>query len=496
MCRFVHLVVLLSLTHLLSYGQSLDSTFSNDGIVNMFFDKPVTGGADVFVAVEQQSDLKLIATGNQFITIRYHRDGKVDSSFGTNGRLKPQDIYDIYGGPSNLLIQPDGKFILTGTSELQSSTSKNDFTAIRFNKDGNVDSTFGMHGIVVLPLSPYHDWCEGSALQKDGKVLLCGSIYHGDSLAIVRLNVNGTVDSSFGNNGLVTASYGVYDTELVSIVVRDNGKIVAGGDISDSPIKFIITQYLSNGEIDTTFGNKGVTITNGTRIAHDMALQKDGKAVIVGRDVFTGGIVARYNVDGTLDNTFGSGGIVFITSALGTVGTEQVEVEGTGGIFLSGHIYIGTYEDMYLIKLNSDGSIDNSFSQGGIVTRISDYWERTHGMILQHDGKIVTVGGVRPDKSSNQYVLMRYNRFPVSVSEFDKAKLHIYPNPISEAITIKSNKVISQIRLTNMSGSLLKMFNISSNSTSIQLKDLPAATYLLHVSDGEGHTYIKRIMKQ
>ncbi|HEX6647906.1 MAG TPA: delta-60 repeat domain-containing protein, partial [Pyrinomonadaceae bacterium] len=182
-------------------------------------------------------------------------------------------------------------------------------------QSGALDPSFGSGGKAI------NDFGGRIALLPDGKMVAAGgaSAADGFDFALSRFNANGTVDTTFGSGGRVTTDLGGRFEGASSIAVQPDGKIVTGG-YAVVPINqfanFALVRYNSDGSLDLSFGTGGKVLTNFGNIsaqAYSMALQPDGKIVLAGYVNFNGSesfALARYNTDGTLDAGFGTGGKV------------------------------------------------------------------------------------------------------------------------------------------------------------------------------------------
>ncbi|MCH8010394.1 MAG: VCBS repeat-containing protein [Candidatus Marinimicrobia bacterium] len=381
-----------------SQNGTLDSTFSSDGIVTTIVDGYARGHAVVL-----QSDGKIVVAGygyigssNDFVMVRYNSDGSLDTGFGTNGVVTT----DISGGSdvaNSIALQSDGKIVAIGYGGLGGSE---DFVVVRYNSDGSLDTGFGTNGIVTTNLYGSDDVANSVALQSDGKILVAGSggpVGNWD-FVVVRYNSDGSLDTGFGTNGIVTTNlYGNNDIAN-SVALQSDGKIVAAGDGGDVYSVFMVVRYNSDGSLDTGFGNNGIVTTDistGGDFANSIALQSDGKIVVAGR-VGGGGsedfVVFRYNSDGSLDTGFGTNGIVTIDISGGGDFANSIVLQSDGKIVVGGSTGSGGI-DFVVVRYNSDGSLDTGFGTNGIVTTdISGGEDVVNSVILQSDGKIVAVG--------------------------------------------------------------------------------------------------------
>ena len=174
--------------------------------------------------------------------------GVVDRAFGTNGTVTTA----IPINPSNgdVVFLPDGKFIVIGAS-------LNSIRLIRFNENGSLDTSFGDNGTVVFPF--FGVAINAAELQSDGKIVVVGSASVNGSVDffIARFNSNGSIDSTFGSGGVATVNQGSFDF-FTSLAIQPDGKIVAAGNTSDGGRRGAVIRFNSNGTIDMTFANEGL----------------------------------------------------------------------------------------------------------------------------------------------------------------------------------------------------------------------------------------------
>src|SRR3990172_7858788 len=216
---------------------------------------------------------------------RYNNDGSLDVDFGFGG-LVQTDVYSI-DEANSVAIQSDGKIVVAGYCCYPSN-----FAIVRYTTYGSLDTSFGADGIVTTNANGNHDEGRAVAIQSDGKIIVAGYTWGEDAsdFLLVRFNTDGTLDSNFGIGGIVTTDINSASNMCYSLAIQSDEKIVAAGYTSGP--NFTIVRYNTDGSPDTGFGNSGiVTTTIGT--AEDIAIQSDGKIVVVGWKV--GDIVvARY----------------------------------------------------------------------------------------------------------------------------------------------------------------------------------------------------------
>jgi len=267
---------------------SIDVNFGTNG-----YQSTNLNGSEWPEAIGLQNDGKFIIAGTRIgsssyediFIARYGIWGNLDNSFGTNGYI----IKDVGNEDfaKDLLIQPDDKIVVAGYVH-----SGFQPIILRYNSDGTADSDFGSNGTVLLSGSCI---IEAVALQEDGKIIVAGSETGSNLFSLYRVNSDGSMDTSFGSNGNITTNVGEGGSDvLTDIRIQANGKIIASGH-SHTPFPtnydISIVRYLANGEIDTTFGNNGISLIDiGSNNENDRcyasAIQNDGKLVLVGESNF------------------------------------------------------------------------------------------------------------------------------------------------------------------------------------------------------------------
>ncbi|MFC8240337.1 calcium-binding protein [Streptomyces chartreusis] len=228
--------------------------------------------------------------------------GDLDATFGTGGRFTVTTA--SYAEGEDVAVQSDGKIVSVGWEQ---STTAADFALTRHNPDGTVDTSFGGGDGEVLTDFEGDDVAEGVAIQPDGKIVMVG--YAGESFfdfAVARYNPDGSPDITFSGDGKVTTDLGGYNWGQ-TVAVQSTGRIVVGGQSAD---RFALVRYNVDGSRDTTFGTGGVATTDfgGTAGVNDLVVQPDDRIVAAGSGSPGDFLLTRFNADGTLDTGFGTGG--------------------------------------------------------------------------------------------------------------------------------------------------------------------------------------------
>jgi uncharacterized delta-60 repeat protein len=415
----------------LLHAGALDPTFGTGGILLGKF-SPNTSAA----AVAVQTDGKVVVAGSSsgidtssLLIARYTADGKPDTTFGHKGlvTLTPSLGAEPFDSASALALLPNGKILVAGTAGSPSHPAE--FLLARLDSDGTPDPTFGNHGIVLTsfgtPGSNFRVDAAASALavQADGKIVLAGSAtftWEGrvpppsgftlyTDFALARYNAGGSLDKSFGNAGEVVTSFGftapVHGTDQASaIALQSDGKIVVAGTASEpSPVvasqgsQFALARYDPDGSLDQTFGSGGLVRTSVVKGA-----QNDAAGVVVTAfdHILVAGTangrfaLAQYTSAGNLNTTFGTGGTV-TTAIHGTQSSTAagLVVTAQGRIVVAGTAQeTGNHQVFALARYDAHGKLDSRFGSGGTVLTSIGSSASADAIALQTDGKVLVAG--------------------------------------------------------------------------------------------------------
>jgi uncharacterized delta-60 repeat protein len=346
-----------------------------------------SGSGDYLNAVAIQNDGKIVAAGlsyasgkAEFALARYIANGSLDTSLGSGGKvLTDFSGSSGYDEAKAVAIQKDGKIVAAGVS----GGGPYDFALARYNADGSLDTSFGSGGKVLTDIGGTGDVAYAVAIQKDGKIVAAGSSNASgsgdyDDFALARYNADGSPDTSFGSGGKVLTNFGAFSDSAYAVAIQRNGKIVAAGYTCCGSFDFALARYNADGSLDTSFGSGGKVLTafSGSFYgeARAVAIQGNGKIVAAGVSTASGYddfALARYKKNGSLDTSFGSGGKV-LTNFTGSSydGANAVAIQRNGKIVAAGFDNAsGSYhsDDFALARYKKNGSLDTSFGSGGMV---------------------------------------------------------------------------------------------------------------------------------
>lgn len=366
---------------LFSYSQDgrIDSSFAGKGWTNLyFFNETSNSTYEYGIRTMVQSDSKylVVIDLNGPMLARYYANGMLDKSFGVNGFTA-----NVYGfNTVEAALQNDGKAVLAG---FIFNGADYDLSLLRYNPDGSLDNTFGTDGLTAgIDFFGTSEYPSSVAIQNNGKIVVAGYAYNpgtgGNDMILARFNADGTLDSGFGTNGRVTTDIpdvlGSSYEEAHAVVIQGDKVLVAG--IRQSPATYFY-QYVT---------------------------------------------LVRYNSDGSLDAGdggsdpgFGTGGISITGFGEVSANARAMAVQTDGKIVVAGYLDAYDYEingptsDFLLIRFTSAGNLDADFSGDGIDT--ADFGStdaKAYNVVIQSDGKIVISGTIANAITGADFCVARY----------------------------------------------------------------------------------------
>ncbi|MFF3648419.1 calcium-binding protein [Streptomyces sp. NPDC002181] len=376
-----------------------DPSFGPDGRVVTAFPGYAEGHD-----IARQADGKLVVVGLSeagFALARYNADGVLDSGFAGDGTVTSD-----FGGGSHsanaVAIQPsDGKIVVAGTTEVPEEGGGCCFFSVaRYNTDGSLDSGFGDGGLVRV--EEFGGSADGAdvAVQPDGKIIAAGK-GGGGGFALVRLDTAGHLDPGLGGDGAVVAGFTPASPQDAGGIARrmalqPDGKIVAVGYVGNTNFDIGVARYLPNGSLDPSFSGDGMVTANfgGTEFGNAVAVQPDGKIVAAGSGA-VGVALLRYNADGSPDGGFGTAGRTSVHFPGDGGGANALALQPNGKIVIAGQADDPNSQeanDFGLARFNTNGTVDTGFGGDGFVVTGFQDWDEARGVLVQPDGKIVAAG--------------------------------------------------------------------------------------------------------
>ena len=319
------------------------------------------------------------------------------------------------GVSSAMAIQPDGKILVAGRGG--ENIYNSGYCIVRFNQNGTLDSSFGTNGMVI---TLYGGSIQSIIVLPDGKILAAGFL---GNVMMAKYLPNGTLDSSFGTNGLLQPHFNeIRYSFCYSIKLQPDGKIVMAGNIDG--LYALTARFLANGTFDSGFAGKGYSVLQQVYIAFDVALQPDGKIIIGGQGLDENSfMLARYSSDGTLDGSFGSEGIVLNDISSMSEFISSIALLPDGKILAAGRYdYNSQYANYFktaVIRYNANGSPDNSFGNNSIANlQFDNASADPKKIMLQNDGKILIAGDYTDIYNFHEPMLARFNANGITDSLF------------------------------------------------------------------------------
>ncbi|HEY7056794.1 MAG TPA: Calx-beta domain-containing protein [Vicinamibacterales bacterium] len=381
---------------------SLDATFGDGGKVT----DGLPGGA---TAMALQADGKIVLLGGLKLA-RYNPDGRIDAGFGTAGTATILFNGGLLDAADDVAIQPDGRIVVVGITRVG---TQDDFALARFNQDGTPDASFGINGTVSTDFAGSTDRAWAVVVDADGRIVVAGhaatpSPTGGDNdFAVARYTNAGTLDPTFGTGGKVMTNIAGRTDLAFAARLQSDEKIVVTGRVADgggdTPDVGLV-RYNVDGTLDTAFGTNGIvrvdlTTTGNWDEASDLALQADGRIVVsvqilVGSSFVFG--VARFNGDGRLDPSFGTGGLTTVTFSSLNDFARGIAVQEDGKILVAGQSANLMNPDVAMARLTTAGGLDPAFGSGGKVA--VDFFgsiDNGQAVAIQPDGKLLVAGAAR-----------------------------------------------------------------------------------------------------
>ena len=424
----------------------------------------VNWGTDVLI----QPSGKIVVTGYSgtetgpgyqpyFSTAEFDSNGSLDPNFGSGGTAitssqgsnTPSFSYAATLYPTG--STGDEKILEVGTGLIGRS---NGIALVRFNPDGSLDTSFGKQGMVFTSLRQGSSGATGVVLQPNGtslpKIVAVAS-YHGSNIELVRYNPDGSLDKTFGSNGVVStqltssSNTGFFQLALDPVT---GDLIVAGSvQVNSTTNEGFLAAYTPNGAPDTSFGGTGIVYNSsfpaGAVPIEAETIQSNGYIVTAGSGPGATFDISRYSPSGALDSTFGNGGVVTtpIPGSYNSAYVWALALQSNGDIVAGGEVDSTTTKLFALARYNANGSLDTTFGTSGIVTTQigGSSFNQIRGLALQSNGDIVAEG---PSQTSKGLVFAVARYLP---SEPQIGSFTANPNPV----TAGSNTTLTASNITD-----------------------------------------------
>ncbi|MEZ4939753.1 MAG: T9SS type A sorting domain-containing protein [Saprospiraceae bacterium] len=351
-----------------------------------------------------------------FANLLLAQPGTLDAAFGKAG-VVTTNIYPSDDQAFHAVRRPDGRVLIVGSAKLDSLDA---FAAVQLLPNGDLDADFDFDGIMLRSLTPQREIAYSVALYPNGNALIGGTVTypsHQKDFGLLRILPDGQRDPAFGNNGAVVSNFNNGDEFLETVLVRDDGKVIAVGSSAQpfGELDIALARFLENGLPDSSFGVNGKVVysfSQSTDATLDALLLPDGKILVAGvyyfGQVISDFLVARFLENGQVDQTFGTNGRQIIDfDALSDL-SRGIALQPDGKILLAGFsVFDDFLARISATRLHPDGRIDSTFGvHGKVVQEIGQFSSLGTDVQVQADGKIL-ISGMTEDTDHRDFFVLR-----------------------------------------------------------------------------------------
>jgi uncharacterized delta-60 repeat protein len=533
MKKFIYsFVFTLCAVSLFAQAGILDNTFGTKGVktlqgegVGLLVDLTMDAGKDGKVIFLQNAN-QSFDTPAYFIK-RLLPNGNPDATFGKNGVVRlDYSFLNAYGFINSAKIASDGKILLTGFGVKNLTDTSSKIMTLRLNTNGTLDNTFGTKGVALLSTSTAVIIGFTSLLLNDGKLLIGGSQANAGKFesVLTRLNTNGTIDNTFGKNGFFTLKLkNANNSSIVDLLLDKQNNIYALCGYSNTPddnSTALIKLNAVGTQITTGFGTAGVIVltTNIDKVkVTGAALQSNGKIVVGIKEVLDKEVkkntLVRHNIDGTVDKTFGTAGIILVSeNSTATKFDDMYSVKTMGGndkILVNIVGYDEVIAKLYnkVIRYSVNGAIDNTFGKKGEVLVESDTLLSTLStMVIQENTNTIFLMAQAENEDEDQYNVFAkiLNPFGVATKEnIEVRNFSVYPTLVETDATLTYDLDETEtvtIQLIDMQGRVVENYlsnelqNAGKYQQTITMPNtMPKGAYFITLTNSKGSTSTKII---
>lgn len=498
---FITFLALLTTT---MFSQSLvrDSSFGNLGIVNTNYQY---NSGDAVYRIISLADHKFIGIGQSKI-IRFNENGTIDNSFGVNGEFQfPEQIQGLVHNVKLI----DNFFYFLGYANYNTDNS-DDGLILRVTYDGLLDTTFANNGILLYHINE-NEAFYNIEITPDNKIIAVGikKTYPWQKLFIAKFNSNGTIDSSFQNNGYKEIYVFPVATEIIeNLSVIDNNKFIIACtgrmNINNNYSQLALIKLDTDGNFDLSFNSSGTYILPPNR-----PFYFDVK--------FFGNFLYVRNVDNNIYDTNYDATLFKINLSDLTSHTTLIDRDAFD-YFIHNDLSISTLSmnrdqiniypnrNLFIKKYNTNGILDNSFCGSGIyefnLSDINNYQtDDIPGSIIIYEDKILVLGQSQiPQSGINGFncTLTRFNQTTLSTETFQNEKITLFPNPALDFIKVHSNDMSYpvNIKIFNLLGEVVYESSLFDKDSKINVSNLQNDMFILKITDAQNNMYFEKFLKK
>lgn len=434
-------------------------------------------------------------TQDSVILYRFNNDGTLDTSFNSVGYTITGFQYTSVG--KDVALQPDGKILVAGHTW---NGNVNTVAVIRFNNNGTLDQTFANNGKFIMSSSNKNYLVNRIKLEDDGNLIVAGFVYESgedqQDHFLARISEQGTLDAGFGNSGIVVTNFGAdYQNWINDIHVLSNGKIVTTGFSGVFGLPFpMVVRYNSNGSVDTSFANNGylsIAPQNNSlpSLFKSVTADSNNNLYFAGFTIgtsnyYSDSIIVKTDSNGNLDTSFGVNGIkTFQANPNQNDGLDVIKFHPSGALILGGSLRVDwSTIKIFVSSMDLSGNINTNYGNNGVVTFEGVTTPNIlKDMEIQNVDKVLLVGDV-----GNDILLTRFTQSPLGIEEFSKNAISYYPNPVQDILTIKSTSKEFQLigKIYDQLGREVKELGqiVHSVNSQVDMSDLSSGMYLLKIT--------------
>jgi uncharacterized delta-60 repeat protein len=487
------------------FGGELDMTFNATG--SQFLSPGIIHDNINSVAIQSDQKIvgfgMTMGEGNfnfDLCIVRLLPDGSVDTSFGTDGYY----TYD-HAGESDFIyegmILPDGRIWACGA--VSNSADDTEIMLLRLNSDGTPDDTFGGgDGMAIQTINTGQDYANTMLLLNDGSIVIAGTTAVPGMLTtrglIVKFNADGEIDTSYGFNGYSVLAYGTDSDVFQGLVEMPDGGLMLVGysSVNFSNVGWIC-RVDSNGDLDTTFGTSGHYIyDNGSAAFMDIVYYATRHIVCGSRFLGTEDVLLiAIEADGTLSSNFGTSGEVVLDIDESDV-ANKILVDSQGGLIVAGSAGPSFFERNALaLRLDGSGSLDSNFGNGGIFNQsFATNFDVIWGVAEQSDAKLI-LGGLASENDNNMLFVRINGAGTIDIEEpNDHSNLYVYPQPAQDELYFESKLPIRDVTIYSSTGQLVRIEKANQQPLRVRTSALPDGIYHVQVRHESGQTVSKQVI--
>ena len=393
---------------------------------------------------------------------------KLDATFGLNGRVAVE--LGTKNSAHAVVVQPDGKIVVAGSSS-QGSTLN--FSLLRFNKDGTLDTSFNREGAVTTSVVTGDDEALALGLLSDGRIVAAGYSNNGANrdFAMVCYLANGTLDQSFGDNGVVITPVGNSNDEITALVVNSQDMITVAGAVEGTAGRVLATaRYFADGTLDTSYGEQGVSLigVGSDSAAEGIVERSDGTVVVSGsyeEKKYASLMLVGLTADGTLDATFGERGVSVPASAFAASEGYRLAQDSEGLIYLAGSVGVVGKRDTALFRFTASGKPDTSFGEkGAVINVVSQEDDVLYDVAVGKSGAVAS--GYTTDAGTRQFLIASYSKTGTASTQVAQTGTTSASSTAISTGTSVSTQEIQEVKVVGETKVQIRKLKVASSLTS------------------------------